>query len=153
MREIEVKASVKNKKALIDAAKKLGIHFGGPVHQEDTIYECELPKTDSAWNIFRIRRQDGKSILTMKYKASTRSRDNHERETLIEDAEQVADMLERVGYARGVRVTKKRCTAKYQGLEICLDEVKELGADLSKSRNLPMKAAMSMRFRQNSGIY
>ena len=63
----------------------------------------------------------------MKYKASSRSRDNHERETVVEDAKEVADMLERVGYSLGVRIRKTRKTAKYNDLEICLDEVDDLG--------------------------
>lgn len=127
MREIEVKARVKDKAALLENADRLGIHFGQPTVQDDTTYETTLPKDDPGWNIFRIRKQAGKTILTMKYKASDRSRDNHERETVVGDAGQVADMLERVGYTQGVHIVKTRQTAKHNGMEVCLDEVKNLG--------------------------
>lgn len=127
MREIEVKARVKNVDALHKNAHKLGISFSLPTVQDDTTYECKLPYSDPNWNIFRIRKQDDKIILTMKYSASSRSRDNHERESMIENAEEVADMLERVGYTFGVRIRKSRQTAKYNDLEICLDEVDDLG--------------------------
>ncbi len=127
MREIEVKAKVKNLKSLLNKSNQIGIYFGEPVVQEDTTYETLLPKDNPDWNIFRIRKQGNKIILTMKYKASSRSRDNHERETVIEDAKEVADMLERVGYSFGVRIRKTRKIANYNDLEICLDEVDELG--------------------------
>lgn len=128
MREIEVKAKVTDLDGLLKKANLLGISFGDPIVQDDTTYETKLPKADPNWNIFRIRKQDNKIILTMKYVASTRSRDNHERETIVDSAEEVADMLERVGYTFGIRIYKQRRVAKYRDVEICLDEVKDLGS-------------------------
>lgn len=128
MREIEVKARLQNKDSFLKTASGMGISFGEPITQDDVTYESTLPKDDPRWNIFRIRKQEGKIILTMKYKASVRPRDNHERETIIGDADQVADMLERLGYFRGVHIRKSRQIAKYSGLELCIDEVDKLGA-------------------------
>lgn len=127
MREIEVKARVKNLQGLLSKANKLGIIFNESIVQVDTTYETKLEYDNPDWNIFRIRKQGNKNILTMKYKASSRSRDNHERETVIEDAKEVEHMLERVGYSLGVRIRKTRKIAKYKDLEICLDEVDDLG--------------------------
>jgi len=127
MREIEVKARLRNLEVFLRAADKKGINFGKATVQDDATYETTIPHGDPNWNIFRIRKQQNTTILTMKYAASSRSRDNHERETTIGDAEQVADMLERVGYTYGIHVHKSRRTAKYNGLEFCLDEVDELG--------------------------
>lgn len=127
MREIEVKARLKDKATFLNRCGELGIVFSEPVIQDDTTYETDLPKTDPAWNIFRIRKAAGKTILTMKYKASDNAHDNHERETEIQDAEQVADMLARVGYSEGVNIYKSRQLAKYEAVELCIDEVKYLG--------------------------
>lgn len=127
MREIEVKARVRNKQSLLGMASKQGIKFGPMVVQDDTTYETAIAYEDPAWNIFRIRKQDGICILTMKYKASNRPRDNHERETIIADAQQVVDMLARLGYTEGIKIRKGRRTAHYNGLELCLDEIDELG--------------------------
>jgi adenylate cyclase class 2 len=127
MREIEVKARLRAKEDLFKKAATLGITFNEPVIQEDVTYETLLSKGDPAWNIFRIRKQGENTILTMKYKASTRSRDNHERETLVENATEVVDMLERLGYSYGVRIKKTRQVAKYNELEICVDEIDGLG--------------------------
>lgn len=128
MREIEVKAKLREKETLLQKASDMGIKFGPAIVQDDTTYETTIPKDDPNWNIFRIRKQDGKNILTMKFKASSRSRDNHERETIIDQPEEVVVMLERVGYKFGVRIKKLRQFAKYNDLELCIDEVEGLGS-------------------------
>lgn len=128
MREIEVKARVKNMDNLLKKAQAMNITFGDPIVQDDTTYETDLSKDDPNWNIFRIRKQLGVNTLTMKYRASSRSRDNHERETVIEDPKEVADMLERVGYKVSVKIKKVRRIVKYNGIELCLDEVDSLGS-------------------------
>ena len=112
MREIEVKARVSNIKTLIDSASKMDIYFGKPIIQEDTIFEPDIPKEDPNWNIFRIRKQDDKFLLNMKYKASQSPQDNHELESLIDNPIEVAHMLDRLGYSLGVNIRKKRRTAK-----------------------------------------
>jgi adenylate cyclase class 2 len=128
MREIEVKAVLKDRESFLKKASERGIIFGDPIIQEDTTYETTIPHSDPLWNIFRIRKQGDEVILTMKYKASTRSRDNHERETVIQDTDQVADMLERVGYSLGVCIRKSRRIAHHEELELCLDEIDGLGS-------------------------
>jgi len=127
MREIEVKARVSNIKILIDTASKMGIYFGKTIIQEDTIFEPDIPKEDPNWNIFRIRKQEEKIILTMKYKASKSSNDNYELETIIDNPKTVRQMLNRLGYPSCLNIRKKRRIAKYNNLEICLDEVYKLG--------------------------
>ena len=140
MREIEVKARLRNKESFLQKASEKGIIFGDPIVQEDVTYETEIPKDDPRWNIFRIRKQGDKLILTMKYKASSRSRDNHERETTIGNAEEVADMLERVGYTYGIQIRKSRRMAKYNGLELCLDELDKLGTFVEVEKLVPEEA-------------
>lgn len=128
MREIEVKAKLIDKDGFLKAAQKLGIQFSDIVVQEDKTYETELPYDDPNWNIFRLRKQDNKVILTMKHKASTRSRDNYEYETVVEDENETIKILQRLGYKFGVDINKKRRIAKYNGLELCLDDVEQLGS-------------------------
>lgn len=128
MREIEVKAKLKDKKSFLEAAKNLGIHFSDIIIQEDKTYETELPYSNPNWNIFRLRKQDDKVILTMKHKASSRSRDNYEYETEVENEADTIKILERLGYTFGIGINKKRRTAKYNGFELCLDEIEQLGS-------------------------
>jgi len=127
MREIEVKAKLKDKTGFLKLAKQLGIEFNDTIVQEDHTYESETAYNDPNWNIFRIRKQDNKNILTMKHKASTRSRDNHEYETIVDDHIEITKMLDRLGYKFAVKVNKKRRIAKYRDFELCLDEIEHLG--------------------------
>lgn len=127
MREIEVKAKLIDTVGFLKATEKLGIHFTDAVTQDDTTYESKLSYTDPAWSIFRIRKQAGNKILTMKHKASSRSRDNYEYETIVADEGQIIKMLERLGYTHGVFISKHRRNAQYNGLELCLDVIDGLG--------------------------
>lgn len=127
MREIEVTARLKDKDLLYKRAIDMGIVFDDPIIQEDTTYESKIPIDNPEWNIFRIRKQGNRTILTMKYKASSRSQDNHERETIISNDKEVADMLGRVGYSVGVHIRKTRRKAQFKDLELCLDEIDKLG--------------------------
>jgi len=127
MREIEVKARVKSADDVLKAAESLGMKFGKPIEQFDTTYENNLPNDDPNWNIFRIRKQDGRHILTMKHHASSQSRDNYEYETLVEDEKEMVKILNRLGFEHSIDLHKVRRTTKYKDVEICLDEVDDLG--------------------------
>ena len=64
----------------------------------------------------------------MKHKASTRSRDNYEYETVVENEDDTIKILERLGYKFGIGINKKRRIARYNDLELCLDEIEQLGS-------------------------
>ena len=127
MREIEVKARLHNPAMFLAAAKKLAIDFGPPIIQDDTTYEDTLPNDHPDYSVFRIREQDGTHILTMKHRASSRSRDNHEYETIIDNPAAVIKMLHRLGYEPGIRIVKQRRVAHYNDIELTLDTIDELG--------------------------
>jgi adenylate cyclase class 2 len=127
VREIEVKAKLRDPEAFLKAAAKRGIKFGPIIEQDDTTYTNKLSYDDPNWNIFRLREQDGKIILTMKHKASTRSRDNHEYETVVSDGAEARKMLERLGFTYDVNLHKCRRIAHYKGLELCFDDIQKLG--------------------------
>ena len=83
---------------------------------------------DPNWNIFRIRKQNGNNILTLKHKASDRSRDNYEYETLINNDEEMIKILNRLGYKRDIGIIKNRRITHYKDLELCLDDIESLGS-------------------------
>jgi adenylate cyclase class 2 len=101
----------------------------------------------------------------MKHKASTRSRDNYEYETLIENELEVIKMLERLGYVRGVTINKKRRIAKHKDIELCIDEIDELGdfveveklaeddADVDKIQNTLWELLVSMGVKPADRVY
>jgi len=128
MREIEVKARLRDEADFLVAASKLGIEFGQAMTQADRTFLSDTPYGDPAWNIFRLRRQDDKTLFTLKFHASDRSRDNHEYETEVKDGDQIQKILERLGYKQDVYINKSRRITHYKDLELCLDEVERLGA-------------------------
>ena len=64
--------------------------------------------------IYRVRKQADKVILTIKHKASSRSRDNYEYKTVVEDAAETIKILERLGYTFGIGKNKKTSYCKVQ---------------------------------------
>lgn len=129
MREIEVKARLVDEHEVLVRAKKLGIAWSDPIVQEDTTYLSDTSKSDPSWNIFRVRKQGSRHILTMKYKApSIQSRDNYELESDIAKPDEVIKMLERLGYVEDIYLKKTRRKAAYKGYEICLDDIDGYGA-------------------------
>ncbi len=129
-----MKARLRDIDAFLAAAEARGIVFGEVIDQHDMTYESSLPWDDPEWNIFRIRQQGGKAILTMKHKASHRSRDNFEYETVVDDGRQMAKILERLHYNESVTMHKRRRIAHYQNLELCLDDIDELGVFVEVER-------------------
>lgn len=129
MREIEVKARLRDEARFLALAEERGMRFGEVISQADvTFVDDDTPHESPKWNIFRLRRQGEKTIFTMKFHASNRSRDNHEYETEVKDGREIQKMLERIGYNKDVEIKKVRRIAHHAGLELCIDEVERLGA-------------------------
>ncbi len=87
-------------------------------------------------NFLRIRKARGSSseypggwkiIFNIKQPQSNEL-DCIERETEINDADQMKGAIELLGYHQAIHVVKTRTKTKYQDMEICLDEVEELGS-------------------------
>lgn len=129
VQEIEVKATVKNAEDLRQKLESLGCIFSNSIEQKDRIF---VPKghdipVENGVNVFRIREQDGKFILTLKQQV-TNQLDCLEYETDINQPEKVVKMIELLGFAEISSVNKTRIKGKYKDLEICLDEVEQLGS-------------------------
>lgn len=132
MKEIEVKARLKNKEHVLEKLKSLGCIFSEPVRQIDTVYTKiignieEYLKND---HFLRIReKSDGRFIFTVKKPLSTEVLTKAEHETEIKNAPELEQALFLMGYQLSNKVIKVRQTAKYGDFEICLDEVEKLGS-------------------------
>lgn len=133
MKEIEVKAYLKNKEKVTAELQKLGAVLSEPIKQIDTVYAKiignveEYLKND---HFVRIReKSDGKFIFTVKRpKAIKENLVKTEHETEVKDAKELEQALFLMGYQIANKVIKVRHTAKVKDYEICLDDVKELGS-------------------------
>ncbi len=128
-KEIEVKAKIKSAKSVIAKLKKLGCKMTKPIVQDDIIfanYSGPFTKHHPGENILRIRKANNKILFTVK-KSLKNELDSIEHEILVDDAKETRSIIEMLGYKEEVRVHKTRIKTKYNGWEICVDDVRGLG--------------------------
>jgi len=136
MREIEVKARLTKPDQTKKALAKLGIKFNKPDRQVDLIYseiDWDFGQFTTGRNIVRIRQQSGRTLLTLK-RAMTNDQDSLEHELAIADPQEMARILKLMGYQLRVKLKKYRQKARYKNIEICLDEVDQLGSFIELER-------------------
>lgn len=130
MKEIEVKAKVADFAVIKAQLEAKGCQFSAPISQDDTVY---LPQPLTLADVglgtvsLRIRRQGDKNILTLK-KVLGNGLDKLEHEIVFDKPEQAMAMLKALDFHEVSHTIKTRQTAAYNGMEICLDEVRGLGS-------------------------
>lgn len=135
MHEIEVKAVLRDREAVMAALEQLGVAFSAPVTEDDLLYALEvgdMERYNKNRNFLRTRvRSDGTAVFTLKHHPERHEgRPDSmplEYETPVGSAEAVAQMLRLMGYQEAVRVKKTRRKGKLGKREYCIDEVEELG--------------------------
>ena len=149
MHEIEIKAAVRAKEALLAKLSELGCAFSDPVIQDDTVYVKNVGSVETfvANSAFlRIRVQgDGKVIFTVKHHEGRDANDPTgvpmEYEMEISSRDTMAQALIALGFKEAVRVTKTRRKCAYKDWEICLDEVEGLGTFIELERMAALEEA------------
>src|SRR3989338_940148 len=129
MKEIEVKARVQNFDGLIEKLKELGCNLSQPLVQKDVVYlsnGVELSDVKRGNVAMRIRNSNDTYTLNLK-KQLENELDCIECETIIENPEQTHEMLIQMGYHEVSKVEKTRRTYTYKNMNICIDEVQNLG--------------------------
>lgn len=129
LREIEVKARVKNFNNLTKNLKKLGCKFSKPINQYDYLFIKNGERFEdvkAGKHVFRIRVEDNRSLLTLKIRGEVEL-SAIEKELEISDIKQMREIFEAIGYHEIMRVIKVRIKCHYKKYEICLDRLKGLG--------------------------
>lgn len=128
--EIEVKARVKDFKAIKNKLIELGCVLSEPIIQDDYIYNkkgLDIKNGYHDTSVLRIREQSGKIIFTLK-KNRSNELDCIEKEIEVNNKDILKDIFELLDYEKTVEVHKKRIKTNYKDYEICLDEVDNLGS-------------------------
>ena len=129
MREVEVKARIKNLEELKENLNRLKVIFSEPLMQHDKIY---FPEGMTFGNIkvgipcMRLRDSNGIYTWNMK-KAVSSELDNIEHETEIDNPEEADRIIKLLGFHEEIKVSKARIKCNYKDYEICIDEVEDLG--------------------------
>lgn len=129
-KEIEVKAKASNLQDIVEELESKGCSISDRITQKDYVFiSSDVSYDDMKFgDIFlRVRETPKASYFTLK-QMQKNELDNTEEETEISDPESMRKALEVMGYNLAVKVFKKRRTTTYDGLEICLDEVEDLGS-------------------------
>ncbi|MEO8638181.1 MAG: class IV adenylate cyclase [Candidatus Taylorbacteria bacterium] len=130
MKEIEVKARLRDKKAVVKKLKSIGCVFEVPVTQSDTVYAKvvgTVSKYLSSDVFLRIRVKNGKKIFFTVKKPLSNGLDKLEYEVVVNSKVEIEQAILLMGYKKAVEVNKTRIVAKYKEREICIDEVQNLG--------------------------
>ena len=129
MREIEIKARVKDVIAVKSSLTKLGIMLSEPIKQHDRVYgEPGMIDNVHKANWLRIRTEnDTKHIFTLK-KSIVGHLDSIEHETEITNAEELENIIKELHYEPYSDLTKIRQKGNSGKIEICFDEVPGLGS-------------------------
>ena len=134
MKEIEIKAKLKDKKRVMAALTALGCSFEAPVSQDDTVYARNvgsLARFRDNDVFLRLRVKKGKGISKILFTLKKRGKndlDSLEHETEVGSREEMERMLFLMGFKEAVRVSKTRIVTHHLGCEICIDDVEGLGS-------------------------
>lgn len=141
MREIEIKAKVSSKSDLINAITTSGMQLSSPITQHDVVYGRIGIADNAPGSIWlRVRTEnDSKSIFTLKQQHKS-GLDSIEHETIIEDADEMSRIISLLGYELYSDLTKTRQKAMCNGIEICLDDVDNLGVFIEAEKLIDIDA-------------
>jgi adenylate cyclase class 2 len=138
MREIEIKAKVRDEQATLSKIAELGIELGKAKKHHDVVF-CRPGQKDyepnSVW--LRIRTEDDKTVIWTLKKDTGRRLDSIEHEVEVSDAKELEVMLRLMGMELYSDLTKTRRKAKYEDIEICFDVVEGLGTFIEAERIAP----------------
>lgn len=130
MYEVEVKAKLIDRQAVMEKLESFGCVFGEELHQIDRVFIPDgvsfPPSVDSGVGILRVRKSNDTYIFTLKIQQGNRQ-DSIERELEILDGDRMVEILRLLKYQEVPTVDKQRIKTNYKDMEIVLDEVKELG--------------------------
>lgn len=130
MKEIEIKARLKNPEEVIEKLKSLGCVFEDPITQRDVVYAENVGTLEifRANKVFlRIRVKNNSKILFTLKKRGVNDLDSLEHEVEISSKEEMEQIIALIGYREAVQVNKIRTITHYNGCEICIDDVENLG--------------------------
>lgn len=136
MREIEVKAHLRNKEAVMRTITERGCTFSDAVTQNDVVYVEKVGSLETflSNSIFvRIRETEEETIFTLKYHPDRTQNGSAlamplEHEVTVSSKKELEEMLRLMGYHEALRITKTRQRAHLNEYEICIDDVDGLGS-------------------------
>jgi adenylate cyclase, class 2 len=159
MKEIEVKAIIRDKKSIETKLQRLGCVLSAPVVQKDTIFLTQginYNQIKPGVVVLRIRQQNDKTFFTLKMRGVIEL-NKIEHEVTVDNVDEIAAIINKLDFCEVLRVNKVRQKCKYNNYEICLDEVEGLGEFIEIEQQIESGddkavSAQLSSFLQNLGI-
>jgi adenylate cyclase class 2 len=139
MKEVEIKAHLRDRDSVVSKLKSLGCVFSAPIIQKDVVFGKDVSSFEAFKKdelVLRIRENNNEVIFTLKKRLPGKF-ESLEYETKIDSKENMAQALLLMGFHEAVRINKTRIKAKFKDFEICLDDVEELGEFIEIERLMP----------------
>ena len=123
--EIEKKyrLTVEQRDRVLRRLREVGADDRGDEFEENTIYGGGALKRGSS--VLRLRRVGSKAVLTYKERlpGTSATKQQREEETVVEDPEATATILEALGFTRVLVYEKRRHTWRLERVEVVVDEL------------------------------
>jgi len=160
MKEIEIKAKLINREEVISKLTSLGCVFEKEVTQNDTVYARNVGSLSNfrTNDVFlRLRVKNNTKVLFTLKKRMSNDLDALEYEVEVSSRDEMEQALLLMGYNEAIRVNKRRVVTHYNGNEICIDEVENLGSyiemeTLAEEGNSELIQEEMFRFFETLGI-
>lgn len=135
MREIEIKARVRNSKVLLVRLAESGIILGEPLKQHDVVYLQPGVQSGAKDTVgLRVRTENDKIVHFTLKKILGGGLDKLEHEVEVDDGEELTAIIRMLGFELFSDLTKVRRKAHQGDIEICYDEIPELGIFIEAER-------------------
>ena len=153
MYEVEVKARLEDREAVIKKLESFGCKFGEELHQVDNIFtpDAGIFPPPKGTPVLRIRKENDKFILTLKINQTSRQ-DCIEHEVEIVQDKEMESIIKLLGFRDDVTMDKKRIKTKYKDMEIVLDTVKDLG-EFIEDEKITMESDSSARKKIQEDLF
>ena len=132
MKEVELKFKIPDNGNLVKSKiKKSKAKYGGKYVQIDLWFDTEDKQLRREGKGLRVRRQNGKTTLTLKGKQTFGEvREAEEQEVAVDNFEEILKILGGLGFVVDVEIRKERKVWKLGEVAIALDKVDGLGTFL-----------------------
>jgi adenylate cyclase class 2 len=123
--ETEIKIPVPELSPLLERLRAMGAVETKARHEEhNTLYDDSDGKLSRAGCTLRVRRAQGRGVLTFKGPASFAEgvKTREEIESAMDDPDSLSIILDRLGFVARFRYEKRRQELGFGGCTICLDE-------------------------------
>jgi predicted adenylyl cyclase CyaB len=138
MREIEIKARVRQPEHVLAALEKMDVTLGAAKKQHDVVYSRPgAIDNDPNENWLRVRTENDQDVIFTLKRSVTGELDSTEHEVVVDSEAEITSIIGYLGYELFSDLTKVRRKGKLGEIEFCYDELPDLGTFIEAEKLCP----------------